>query len=33
MAPYNSKLPLVFYIPKDMEVQCRIWSADSTVQK
>ncbi|MFB2832238.1 serine protease inhibitor ecotin [Aeromonas jandaei] len=27
---YNSKLPIVVYTPKDVEVRYRIWSADGT---
>ena len=30
---YNSKLPIVVYVPKDVEVRYRIWSASSTVEK
>jgi ecotin len=30
---YNSKLPLVLYVPKDIEVRYRIWSASSKVEK
>lgn len=30
---YNSKLPIVLYVPKDIEVRYRIWSASSTVEK
>ncbi len=30
---YNSKLPLVFYVPKGMEVRYRIWRADSTMNR
>jgi ecotin len=26
---YNSRLPIVVYVPKDVEVRYRIWSADS----
>ncbi|WP_124641476.1 MULTISPECIES: serine protease inhibitor ecotin [Amniculibacterium] len=29
---YNSKLPIVIYAPKDMEVKYRIWKADSKFQ-
>ncbi|WP_371230297.1 serine protease inhibitor ecotin [Pseudomonas sp. QE6] len=29
---YNSKLPIVVYAPKDVEVRYRIWSASDTVQ-
>ncbi|MFC6338746.1 serine protease inhibitor ecotin [Pseudomonas sp. CCM 7891] len=28
---YNSKLPIVVYVPKDVEVRYRIWSASATV--
>lgn len=28
---YNSRLPLVIYVPKGYEVRYRIWSADETV--
>ncbi|WPN49832.1 MULTISPECIES: serine protease inhibitor ecotin [unclassified Pseudomonas] len=30
---YNSKLPIVLYVPKDIEVHYRIWSASSKVEK
>ncbi|MCS3531118.1 serine protease inhibitor ecotin [Chryseobacterium sp. JUb7] len=30
---YNSKLPLVFYIPKDMEVRYRVWRPDTAMKK
>jgi len=30
---YNSKLPLVLYVPKDIEVRYRIWSASTKVEK
>lgn len=30
---YNSKLPIVLYVPKDFEVQYRFWKADTTIQK
>ena len=30
---YNSRLPIVLYVPKGYEVRYRIWSADQTVQK
>jgi len=30
---YNSKLPVVVYVPKDVEVRYRIWSASQDVQK
>ncbi|MNR68445.1 Ecotin precursor [compost metagenome] len=30
---YNSKLPIVLYVPKDVEVRYRIWSASSHVEK
>lgn len=33
MLRYNSKLPIVIYVPKDVEVRYRIWSASSTVEK
>jgi len=26
---YNSRLPIVVYVPEDVEVRYRIWSADS----
>ncbi|WP_269814768.1 serine protease inhibitor ecotin [Proteus vulgaris] len=29
---YNSKLPIVIYAPKDVDVKYRIWSAADTVQ-
>lgn len=30
---YNSKLPLVIYAPKDVDVSYRIWQAPKTTQK
>lgn len=30
---YNSKLPIVLYVPKDVEVHYRIWSASSRIEK
>lgn len=33
MLRYNSKLPVVVYVPKDVEVRYRIWSAAQDVQK
>lgn len=30
---YNSKLPLVFYVPKDMEVRYRILRPDAAIKK
>lgn len=33
MLRYNSKLPIVVYVPKDIEVRYRIWSAADTVEK
>ncbi|QEY70336.1 serine protease inhibitor ecotin [Pseudomonas denitrificans (nom. rej.)] len=30
---YNSKLPIVIYAPKDVEVRYRLWSASETVEK
>ncbi|WP_223414256.1 MULTISPECIES: serine protease inhibitor ecotin [unclassified Pseudomonas] len=30
---YNSKLPIVLYVPKDVEVRYRIWSASGKVEK
>ena len=33
MLRYNSKLPIVLYVPKDLEVRYRIWSADATTEK
>ena len=27
MLRYNSKLPIVLYVPKDVEVRYRVWSA------
>ena len=30
---YNSKLPIVLYVPKDVEVRYRIWSASPAVEK
>lgn len=29
---YNSKLPIVVYVPKDMEVKYKIWKAESKFQ-
>ncbi|MGE8059386.1 serine protease inhibitor ecotin [Pseudomonas sp. NPDC089547] len=29
---YNSKLPVVLYVPKDVEVRYRVWSASQNVQ-
>lgn len=33
MLRYNSKLPIVLYVPKDIEVRYRVWSASSKVEK
>ena len=33
MLRYNSKLPIVLYVPKDVEVRYRIWSASSKADK
>lgn len=33
MLRYNSKLPIVVYVPQDVEVRYRIWSASSTIEK
>jgi len=33
MLRYNSKLPVVVYVPKDVEVRYRVWSASQDVQK
>lgn len=33
MLRYNSKLPILVYVPKEVEVRYRIWSASSTVEK
>ncbi len=30
---YNSKLPIVLYVPKNIEVRYRIWRADTSMQK
>ncbi|RON09756.1 ecotin [Pseudomonas brassicacearum] len=30
---YNSKLPIVVYVPKDVEVRYRLWSASDKVEK
>lgn len=30
---YNSRLPIVIYAPKDVEVNYRIWKADTTIHK
>lgn len=32
MLRYNSKLPIVLYVPKDVEVRYRIWSASNKVE-
>lgn len=31
MQRYNSRLPIVVYVPKDVEVRYRIWSASETI--
>lgn len=33
MLRYNSKLPVVVYVPEDIEVRYRVWSASQDVQK
>ena len=33
MLRYNSKLPIVVYVPKDIEVRYRIWSASKQVKQ
>lgn len=33
MLRYNSQVPIVVYVPKDIEVRYRIWSASNTVEK
>ncbi|WP_332452628.1 serine protease inhibitor ecotin [Chryseobacterium aquaticum] len=33
IARYNSKLPLVFYVPKDLEVRYRVLRPDSVMKK
>ncbi|QVW25966.1 serine protease inhibitor ecotin [Pseudomonas hormoni] len=33
MLRYNSKLPIVLYVPKDVEVRYRVWSASDKVEK
>ena len=33
MLRYNSKLPVVVYVPKGVEVRYRVWSASQDVQK
>jgi len=30
---YNSQLPLVVYVPKDVEVRYRLWRASPTTQR
>ena len=30
---YNSKLPLVIYAPKDVEIRYRLWNAETNTQK
>jgi len=32
MLRYNSKLPVVVYVPKGVEVRYRVWSASADVQ-
>jgi ecotin len=29
---YNSKLPIVIYVPKDMEIKYKIWKAENSFQ-
>ena len=31
--PYNSRVPIVVYVPKDGEVRYRIWEASQTIRK
>ncbi len=31
MLPYNSRLPLVVYLPTDLQLKYRIWRADKTL--
>jgi ecotin len=31
--PYNSRIPIVVYVPKGGEVRYRIWEASKTIQK
>jgi ecotin len=33
LSSYNSKLPIVIYVPQNIEVKYRIWRADSMIQK
>ncbi|NWA73413.1 serine protease inhibitor ecotin [Serratia proteamaculans] len=33
MQRYNSRLPIVVYAPKDVEVKYRVWKAEDTVSK
>jgi len=33
MLRYNSKLPIVLYVPKDVEVRYRVWTASNKVEK
>ena len=33
MLSYNSKLPIVVYVPKDIEVRYRIWSASKQIKQ
>ncbi|WP_300979281.1 serine protease inhibitor ecotin [Flavobacterium sp.] len=33
MTRYNSKLPIVLYVPQNIEVKYRIWRADTIMQK
>ena len=30
---YNSKLPIVLYVPEDVDVRYRVWSASSKIEK
>jgi ecotin len=33
LTSYNSKLPIVLYVPQNIEVKYRIWRADTIIQK
>ncbi len=33
LIPYNSRLPVVIYVPKGLEVRYRIWTAPETTEK
>ena len=33
LLPYNSRLPLVVYLPRDVQLKYRIWRADKTLSE